>query len=158
MRAHTRTHARTHTHTHTHPFNGPFPGLPRSARTRKAKPIGILLKHQLGYMQVCASHPYQQPPLSLLSFFTGWMPFLPPNQQCQNTEGKALKASTVYSKQYQVISRYLCLAHYLHRHTPSHICEVPQPCPVMTDTQKYTVSHKTKLLVITMANINPFSI
>jgi len=20
-------------------------------------------------------------------FFTGWMPFLPPNQQCQNTEG-----------------------------------------------------------------------
>jgi len=23
-----------------------------------------------------------------LSFFTGWMPFLPPNQQCQSTEGK----------------------------------------------------------------------
>jgi len=20
-------------------------------------------------------------------FFTGWMPFLPPNQQCQSTEG-----------------------------------------------------------------------
>jgi len=25
-----------------------------------------------------------QPP----RFFTGWMPFLPPNQQCQSTEGK----------------------------------------------------------------------
>jgi len=25
-----------------------------------------------------------------LSFFTGWMPFLPPNQQCQRTEGNQL--------------------------------------------------------------------
>ena len=25
-------------------------------------------------------------------FFTGRMPFLPPNKQCQSTEGKALKA------------------------------------------------------------------
>jgi len=33
-------------HTHTHPFNGPFPGLPRSAGTRKAKPIWILLKQE----------------------------------------------------------------------------------------------------------------
>jgi len=24
-----------------------------------------------------------------LSFFTGWMPFLPPNQQRQSTEGKS---------------------------------------------------------------------
>jgi len=31
---------------HTHPFNGPFPGLPRSAGTRKVKPIWILLKQQ----------------------------------------------------------------------------------------------------------------
>jgi len=30
----------------------------------------------------------------LLSFFTGRMPFLPPNQQCQSTEGKkALKVN-----------------------------------------------------------------
>ena len=45
----------THTHTHTHPFIGPFPGLPRTAGTRKVKPIWILLKqewqwHQLGHM------------------------------------------------------------------------------------------------------------
>jgi len=25
---------------------------------------------------------------SPLSFFTGWMPFLPPNQQCQSTKGR----------------------------------------------------------------------
>jgi len=39
---HTDTHARTRTHT----FNGPFSGLPRSAGTRKAKPIWILLKQE----------------------------------------------------------------------------------------------------------------
>jgi len=38
--------------------------------------------HQLGHMQVCTSrqHPTAQ-------FFTGRMPFLPPNQQRQSTEG-----------------------------------------------------------------------
>jgi len=45
--------------------------------------------HQLGHMQVCTSlqadNHASTPPLS---FFTGRMPFLPPNQQCQNTEGK----------------------------------------------------------------------
>ena len=44
--------------------------------------------HQLGHMQVCTSlqrdiHANTPP----LSFFTGRMPFLPPNQQCQSTEG-----------------------------------------------------------------------
>jgi len=44
--------------------------------------------HQLGYMQVCTSlqtdNHASTPPLS---FFTGRMPFLPPNQQRQSTEG-----------------------------------------------------------------------
>jgi len=44
--------------------------------------------HQLGRMQVCTSlqtdNQTSTPPLS---FFTGWMPFLPPSQQCQSTEG-----------------------------------------------------------------------
>jgi len=44
--------------------------------------------HQLGHMQVCTSlqadNHASTPPLS---FFTGRMPFLPPNQQCQSTEG-----------------------------------------------------------------------
>jgi len=52
-------------------------------------------RHQLGHMQVCISlqtdNHASTPPLS---FFTGRMPFLPPNQQRQSTEGKikALKA------------------------------------------------------------------
>jgi len=44
--------------------------------------------HQLGYMQLCTSpqtdNHASTPPVI---FFTGWMPFLPPNQQCQSTEG-----------------------------------------------------------------------
>ena len=44
--------------------------------------------HQLGHMQVCAllqtDNHASTPPLS---FFTGRMPFLPPNQQRQSTEG-----------------------------------------------------------------------
>ena len=47
--------------------------------------------HQLGHMQVCT--PLQtdnHASTPLLSFFTGRMPFLPPNQQRQSTEGKAL--------------------------------------------------------------------
>ena len=45
--------------------------------------------HQLGHMQVCISlqtdNQTSTPPLS---FFIGRMSFLPPNQQCQSTEGK----------------------------------------------------------------------
>jgi len=81
----------THTHTHLTAF---FPGLPKWAGTRKAKPIWILLKqdsewqwHQLEHMQVCTSlqtdNHASTPPLSFLQA----MPFLPPNQQRQSTEG-----------------------------------------------------------------------
>ena len=31
------------------------------------------------------------------SFFTGWMPFLSPNQQCQNTEGKISHAMDLHT-------------------------------------------------------------
>jgi len=44
--------------------------------------------HQLGHMHVRISlqtdNDASTPPLK---FFTGWMPFLPPNQQHQSTEG-----------------------------------------------------------------------
>jgi len=47
--------------------------------------------HQLGHMQVCISlqtdNHASTPPLS---FFTGRMPFLPPNQQRQSTEGNKI--------------------------------------------------------------------
>jgi len=51
-----------------------------------------------------------------LQFFTGWMPFMPPNQQCQSTEGT----------RYPLTSNTLtCLV------TKAHVCEVrsfPEDC------------------------------
>jgi len=45
-------------------------------------------RHQLGDMQVCISLlTDNHASTSLLKFFTGRMPFLPPNQQRQSTEG-----------------------------------------------------------------------
>jgi len=51
------------------------------------------------HMQICTSlqagNPAITPP-AIAQFFTGRMPFLPPNQQCQSTEGNF------------IISRFLC--------------------------------------------------
>jgi len=83
-------------HTHTHPFNGPFSGITQVSRYQKGKTSLDFTEardsewqwHQLGQMQVCTSlqtdNHASTPPLS---FFTGRMPFLPPNQQHQSTEG-----------------------------------------------------------------------
>jgi len=82
-------------HTHTHPFNGPFSGTARVSRYQKGKTNLNFIEardsewqwHQLGHMQICTSlqtdNHASNPPLS----FTGQMPFLPPNQQHQSTEG-----------------------------------------------------------------------
>jgi len=87
----------THTHTHTHPFNCPFSGTTRVGRYQKGRTNLDFTEardsewqwHQLGRMQVCTSlqadNHANTPPLS---FFTGRMPFLPPNQQRQSIEGK----------------------------------------------------------------------
>ena len=85
-----------YTHTHTHPFNGPFSGTTRVGRYQKGQTNLDFTEardsewqwHQLGHIQVCTSlqidnHASTQP----LSFFKGRMPFLPPNQQRQSTEG-----------------------------------------------------------------------
>ena len=83
--------------TNKHPFNGPFSGSTQVSRYQKGKTnldfTGARDSewqwHQLGHMQVCTllqtDNHASTPPLS---FFTGRMPFLPPNQQCQSTEGK----------------------------------------------------------------------
>jgi len=44
--------------------------------------------HQLGHMQVCISLQTDNHVSTVTQFFTGRMPFLPPNQQRQSTEGK----------------------------------------------------------------------
>ena len=92
-----QTDTRENTHTHTHPFNGPLSGNTGVSRYQKGKTSQDFTeakhsewqRHHLGYMQVCTSlqtdNHTSTPPLS---FFTGRMPFLPPNQQRQSTVGK----------------------------------------------------------------------
>jgi len=84
----------THTHTHTR-LTALCPGLPGWASTRKKKTIGILLKQETVSgsgirWAICKSAPRSSQitmPAPHHSYFTGRMPFLPPNQQRQSTEG-----------------------------------------------------------------------
>jgi len=82
--------------THTHPFNGSFSGATQVSRYQKGKTNLDFTEardsewqwHQLGHMQAYISlqidNHASTPPLK---FFTGRMPFLPPNHSV-----KALKA------------------------------------------------------------------
>jgi len=81
--------------THTHPLTALCPVLPGWAGTRKVKPIWIFLKQETVSgsgisWAICKSAPHSRqitmPALHhFQQFFTGRMPFLPPNQQCQST-------------------------------------------------------------------------
>jgi len=84
------------THTHTHPFNGHFSGTTQVSRYQKGKTNLDFIEardsewqwHQVEHMQVCTSlQTNNHASTSPFSFFTGRMPFLPPNQQRQSTEG-----------------------------------------------------------------------
>ena len=83
-------------HTHTHPFNGPLSGTTRVSRYQKGKTsLDFTVARdserqwlQLGHMQVCTLLQTDTTPAPHHSVFTGRMPFLPPNQQCQSTEGQ----------------------------------------------------------------------
>jgi len=81
---------------HTHPFNSPFSGTAQVGRYKKGKTNLDFTEagdsewqwHQLGHMQVCTSlQTDDHASTSTTQFFAGQMPFLPPNQQCQSTEG-----------------------------------------------------------------------
>ena len=81
---------------HTHTFNGPFSRTTWVGRYQKGKTSLDLTEardsewqwHQVGHMQVCTSlQTDNHTSTSPLSFFTGRMPFLPPNQQHRSTEG-----------------------------------------------------------------------
>jgi len=88
--------ANAYRNTHTQPFNGPLSGTTLMILYQKGKTNLDFTEardsewqwHQLGRGQVCTSlqtHNHASTPP--LSFFTGRMPFLPPKQQCQGTEG-----------------------------------------------------------------------
>ena len=85
-----RARPHTHTHKHTHVrLTALCPGLPRWGSNRKVKPIWTLLKQETVRgsgisWATCKSAPRQYP---TTQFFTGRMPFLPPNQQRQSTGG-----------------------------------------------------------------------
>ena len=87
----------------TLPFNGPFPRLARWAGTRKVKPIWILLEQETVNgsgisLAICKSASRSRQitmPVPHHSFFTGRMPFLPPNQQRQSTEGNTVELSDI---------------------------------------------------------------
>ena len=96
--------------TNIHTFNGPFSGSTQVSRYQKGKTNLDFIAardsewqwHQMGHMQVCTSlQTDNHANTPLLSFFTSRMPFLPPNQQCQSTEGfdavDNILTSTVYS-------------------------------------------------------------
>ena len=86
--------------THTH-LMALCPGLPRRAGTRKVKPIWILLKQETVSgsgisWAICKSAPGSRQitmPAPHQSVFACQMPFLPPNQQHQSTEGIAIDVS-----------------------------------------------------------------
>jgi len=83
-------------------FNGPLSGTTWVSRYQKGKTNLDLTEAKdsewqwnlLGHMQVSTSlqtdNLASTPPLS---FFTGWMPFLPPNQQCQSNGSKQREIS-----------------------------------------------------------------
>ena len=86
----------TQCHTHTRPFNGPFPGLPGWAGTRKVKPIWISLKQEtVSGSGICWATRKSAPRSRQITTPTphhsvllqAGMPFPPPNQQRQSTEG-----------------------------------------------------------------------
>jgi len=102
-----------HDTTHIQSFycsSGICPRLPRWAgtskvKTRKVKPIWIYWSKRY-WVAVASAGPYanlhlipyrlpRQHPTT--QFFTGQMPFLPPNQQCQSTVGPALKGVQCYN-------------------------------------------------------------
>ena len=82
-------------HKHTHTFNGPLSGTTHMSWYQKVKPIWILLEQETVSgsgisWAICKSTHRSRiitTPAPHHSFFTGRMPFLPPNQQRQSTEG-----------------------------------------------------------------------
>jgi len=88
--------AATHTHTHTPQFNAPLSGTTQVSRYQKGKTNLDFTEardsewqwFQLAHI-ACRSRQITMP-APYHSLFTGRMPFLPPNQQRQSTEGNSV--------------------------------------------------------------------
>ena len=86
------------------PFNGLFSRTTWVSRYQKGKTYLDFTAardsewqwHQLGRMQVCTSLQTDSHASTPPMFFTGWMSFLPPNQQHQSTEGTSTHCSRPY--------------------------------------------------------------
>jgi len=110
-----------------HTFNGPLSGTTQVSRYQKGKTNLNFTEandsewqwHPLGHMQVCTllqtDNHASTPPLS---FFTGQMPFLPPNQQRQSTEGRYTHTHT---KPFNgPLSGTTRVVWYQKKHSPTH--------------------------------------
>jgi len=107
---------------YTHPFNGPFSGTTRVSWYQKGKTNLDFTEardskwqwHQLGHiMQVCISlQTDNHASTPTLKFFAGRMPFLPPNQQCQSTEGTVRKYVRTYVRYVRTYVPYLTYLTY----------------------------------------------
>ena len=94
----TQTLKHTHTHTHTR-LTALFPGLSGWAGTGKVNQSGFYWSKR--QWAICKSAPRSRQittPVRHHSVFAGRMPFLPPNQQPQSTEGKRSKSKAKQSK------------------------------------------------------------
>jgi len=60
----------------------------------------------LSHAKLQSNHHHQQ---TNIQFFTGWMPFLSPNQQCQSTEGKNITFQGLAHPQAHLGVFQLCL-------------------------------------------------
>ena len=133
--------------THTHPFNGPLSGTTQVSRYHRGKTNVDFTEardsewqwHQLGHMQVCTcSRQTTTPALHQSVFFTDRMPFLPPNQQRQSTEGNdSSRPTTLFHTTFlgererraiKIIAtkKYGMSANYLLRIIPLHFSQIQQ--------------------------------
>ena len=77
-------HKHTHTHMHTQPFNGPFTGTTWVSQYQKGKINLDFTEARDISWATCKSAPRSRQ--TTTQFFTDWMPFLLPNQQCQSID------------------------------------------------------------------------
>jgi len=78
---------------HTHPFNGPFSGTTQVSQYQKGKTnldfTGVAVASAGPYANLHIAPDKQPCQHPTTQFFTDRMPFLPPNQQRQSTEGSS---------------------------------------------------------------------